>query len=331
MRELHSFSDERLAERFIHVLRSRRISAHADEENGSWVIWIENDDDREPSRSLLKEFQEDPDAPVFAEAEKAARQLELEARKAAKARQRLNVDVRDRWRGGWWKCYPATGVMIALSAIVVVVCTNLNEAGNQRGIIPQTCNDETSILRNALFIQAPAGISENGRAFFGEPDLGATLRSGQIWRLVTPIFLHFNALHILFNMMWLRTLGMSIELLRGTRRFVILAALLAVFSNITQLYWSGAGFGGMSGVVFGLIGYIWIKGRTQPQEGLGLPPDQFVWSVLWMLLCIGGAFGPIANAAHVSGFLLGIVIGARQTIRKIIIRGMDNSSGGAPS
>jgi membrane associated rhomboid family serine protease len=42
-------------------------------------------------------------------------------------------------------------------------------------------------------------------------------------------------------------------------------------------------------------------------------------SMLWMLLCIGGAFGPIANAAHVGGFLAGMVIGARTAIRKKII------------
>jgi membrane associated rhomboid family serine protease len=42
-------------------------------------------------------------------------------------------------------------------------------------------------------------------------------------------------------------------------------------------------------------------------------------SMLWMLLCIGGAFGPIANAAHVGGFLAGMVIGARTAIWKTIV------------
>lgn len=37
-------------------------------------------------------------------------------------------------------------------------------------------------------------------------------------------------------------------------------------------------------------------------------------AVLWMLLCIGGAFGPIANAAHVTGFVAGILIGARHSM-----------------
>lgn len=75
-----------------------------------------------------------------------------------------------------------------------------------------------------------------------------------------------------------------------------------------------ARFGGMSGVVFGLIGYLWMKGRTQPQQGLGIANEQLVMTVLWMLLCIGGAFGPIANAAHVTGFIAGILVGGRQSL-----------------
>jgi GlpG protein len=84
----------------------------------------------------------------------------------------------------------------------------------------------------------------------------------------------------------------------------------------------------MSGVVFGLIGYVWMKGRTQPQLGLGLLPDQVVWAILWMLLCIGGAFGPIANAAHVSGLIVGMLIGARQAIWKRLKNSVQSQSGG---
>jgi membrane associated rhomboid family serine protease len=40
--------------------------------------------------------------------------------------------------------------------------------------------------------------------------------------------------------------------------------------------------------------------------------------MLWMLLCIGGAFGPIANAAHVAGLVAGMLAGARTAIWKKI-------------
>jgi GlpG protein len=331
VRELHSFSDERLAKRFINVLHSRQMPAHAEQENDSWIIWIERDDDRDRARSLLAEYQANPDAPEFDAAEKTARQLEAEAQKAAKARQRLNVDIRDRWKGVWWKTYPVTTLLTAISVIVVVFCTDWQKAQTAHGFIPRTCNNETSVLRNGLFIQAPVTIQSwmgDDYAAFGEANLSGTLSTGQLWRLITPIFLHFDGLHILFNMMWLRNLGFGVEFVRGPRRYLAIVLLIAILSNVTQLYWSGPAFGGMSGVVFGLIGYVWMKGRTQPQLGLGLLPDQVVWAILWMLLCIGGAFGPIANAAHVSGLIVGMLIGARQAIWKRLKNSVQSQSGG---
>ena len=103
MRELHSFSDEKLARRFVNVLQSRKMPAHVDQENDQWVLWIENDDDRVTARELLATFQSDPDSAEFSEAEKTVRELEKAAQQASKARQRLNIDIRDRWRGAWWK------------------------------------------------------------------------------------------------------------------------------------------------------------------------------------------------------------------------------------
>lgn len=81
-----------------------------------------------------------------------------------------------------------------------------------------------------------------------------------------------------------------------------------------QLYWSGPAFGGMSGVVFGLIGYAWMKGRTAPEDGIGLTQDQVVYSMFFLLICMSGALGPIANAAHLGGFLTGIVLGLRKKL-----------------
>lgn len=341
MRELHSFSDERVAYRLVNVLKSRHLPAHVEPEGHSWVIWIENDDDRDKARAVLTEFQSNPDSPEFSEAEKAARQLEIVAQKAAKVRQSLQVDIRDRWRGVWWRCYPATMIMIAISALVVAAATDWSAPKQFFGLIPATCNDEHSAIRNALFIQKPVFFlpTPNGDvAIFEAPAIMKTIASGQVWRFVTPIFLHFSFLHILFNMMWLRDLGTSIEFVRGTRRFLILVVLIAVASNTAQLLWVGhygvpflaPRFGGMSGVVFGLIGYIWMKGRTQPHLGLAMSPDQLVYSILWMLLCIGGGFGAVANTVHVVGFATGILIGARQAIRKRLYALLRNKKGDLP-
>jgi len=315
MRELNSFTDERLARRLVNVLLSRQIEASVADEDGSWVVWVQKDDDRDAAREVLQEFQANPEAPEFVAAEKAARQQRVAAERTAKSRQSLVIDVRDRWRGVWWKTYPATAVLTIISFLVVVICTDWKSRDRSHGFIPRTCNDENSVLLDSLILV--------------KPTVGQTLKSGQVWRLVTPIFLHFDLLHILFNMMWLRNLGVGVEFVRGTRRFLVLVFLLAVISNATQLSWSGPRFGGMSGVVFGLIGYVWMKGRTQPKLGLGLLPDQVVWAMLFLLLCMGGSFGPIANAAHVSGLIVGMLIGGRQAIWARMLQVLGQSGGGS--
>lgn len=322
MRELHTFNDERGARRFVSVLQSRKMPSHVEQEDAAWVVWIENDDHRDEARELLKEFQANPDAEQFAEAEKTARRILAEKLEAEKSRQKLRRDLRDRWRGVWWKCHPATTMMIAISVFVVVVSTDWPAMQMTQRIIPVTCNLETSVIRNSLFIQETIMMVDeegNGAAGFLNKSPSEVLKTWQIWRYVTPIFIHFNALHILFNMSWLRTLGYAIEFARGTRRFLALILFIAVVSNVAQLIWNGPAFGGMSGVDFGLIGYVWMKGKTQPQHGLALPQEQVVMSMLWMLLCIGGAFGPIANAAHVAGLLAGMAMGARTAIWKKIV------------
>ena len=322
MRELYTFADEQVAHRFVSVLQSLQLPAHAEQEGASWIVWIENDDHRDRAQELLTEFRADPDAERFREAEKIAKQILAEKLEAEKSRQKLRKDLLDRWRGVWWKCHPAATTMVAISVFVVAISTELSPVKFTQRIIPLTCNVETSDIRNLLFIQETIMmVDEEGNdaaGFLNKPP-AEVLKTWQIWRYVTPIFIHFNALHILFNMSWLRTLGNAIEFVRGTRRFLGLVLFVAVVSNVAQFIWSGPAFGGMSGVDFGLIGYIWMKGKTQPQYGLALPQQQVVMSMLWMLLCIGGAFGPIANAAHVGGFLAGIVIGARTAIWKTIV------------
>lgn len=327
MRELHTFTDERQANLLADVLRSRSMPAEVAQEENTWVVWILSDDHREQAREVLAEFQQNPNAPEFKSAIRTLQQQQVGARAEQKKTRNLQVRIQDRWSGGWWKSYPATMVLIGISVLVVLLCTDWQRAGKGQSMIPPTCNNELSVLRNALFMQQPTlavATPLGDLAQFDPPSLTAILQSGEIWRFITPIFLHFSVLHILFNMMWLRNLGRSIEFARGTWRFVLLILVLAVISNVGQYWWVmtyyqcpphvPAKFGGMSGVVFGLIGYLWMKGRTQPEQGLGIANDQLVMAVLWMLLCIGGAFGPIANAAHVAGFVAGIVFGARHSL-----------------
>ena len=141
----------------------------------------------------------------------------------------------------------------------------------------------------------------------------------QYWRLVTPAFLHFGWLHIVFNSLWLWDLGSRLELLLGRVNLLLLVLVIAMVSNISQYYATGPSlFGGMSGVVFGLLGFSWVAPLLQPTWRIQPPAAVMIFMVGWLLLCLFGivevlGFGAIANGAHlgglISGALLGLVFG----------------------
>ncbi len=130
------------------------------------------------------------------------------------------------------------------------------------------------------------------------------------WRIITPIFLHFSIWHILFNMMWLVQLGQVIETLRGSVRFALMVLVIAVVSNVGQFLWTGSPyFGGMSGVVYGLFGYVWMKSWYEKSSGFYVTQNMVFWMIGWYVICLTGYIGPVANAVHGFGLVVGVILG----------------------
>ena len=149
----------------------------------------------------------------------------------------------------------------------------------------------------------------NGRAVFGDG-------SGQPWRLVTPVFIHFGWLHIAFNALWCWELGRRIEGALGSLNMAGLFLVTAVASNTAQHQVSGPGlFGGLSGVIYGLLGFAWIAARLSPRwRALAPAAPVMLFMLVWLVLGLLGVmdlFGlSVANAAHLGGLLCGAFIGA---------------------
>ena len=116
------------------------------------------------------------------------------------------------------------------------------------------------------------------------------ITDNQYWRLITPIFLHFGMLHFVFNSLWLSMLGSRIEQSMGSLHLIIVVLVSGLVSNIAQYSWSGTvNFGGMSGVVYALLGYIWIKNTLVPQRLLSLPKGIVGFMVGWLFLHLSSA------------------------------------------
>jgi GlpG protein len=149
----------------------------------------------------------------------------------------------------------------------------------------------------------------NGRPVF-------TTAQGQYWRLITPVFLHFGWLHIVFNSLWLWELGSRVERVMGQLNMLLLFLVIALVSNASQFAFGGPGlFGGMSGVVYGLLGFSWVAPLLQPRWPIQPAPAIVLLMVGWLVVCMVGlvevlGFGAVANAAHLGGLLCGVVLGA---------------------
>lgn len=163
-----------------------------------------------------------------------------------------------------------------------------------------------------------------GREF--EPAAQAMAR-GELWRMVTPIFLHFGWMHIVFNGLWTWDLARRIELRMGGWHLFFVVNAVAVGSNLVQYAaMKDVTFGGMSGVIYGLLGYCWIWDKLLPSRAFMLPRGVAGFMVGWLIFCYIGLTEIIgiyvANEAHLGGLILGLIFGlASAGLTRLFARG----------
>ena len=159
----------------------------------------------------------------------------------------------------------------------------------------------------AVFAGMNLGFAEvifNQLSFFGavpNSDLS------QIWRVFTPSLMHFSAMHIIFNLLWWWYLGGKIEKQLGLRPLLFLLLVAGTLPSIMQFYMTGPNFGGLSGVVYAVVGYTWLMGVRQPNCGISLPQSYMGFMLIWLVLGFTDLLGmPIANGAHIGGLCVGL-------------------------
>src|SRR5215472_9739887 len=255
-----------------------------------WAVWIMDEDKLQRAETLLADYRQNPqDKKYTAEAKGAAE------RRASAEKDQAAYEKRVRERRHLFK--PLTGYGFGpLTFVLIVICV----------AVFIWSNFGTDFERVAgLF------ISEYLRSDGFLPEV----RHGQIWRLFTPMLLHFGVMHILFNMMWLRDLGSMIEGRQSTLYLAALVVVIAGVSNFAQYFVSGPIFGGMSGVVYGLLGYIWIRGKFDPASGLFLHQTTVVMMLVWFFLCLVGVIPNVANTVHAAGLVVGMAWGYLSSLK----------------
>jgi GlpG protein len=294
MRQIGTLDNEQDARRFGAYLLTQGVKNTVEEGNsgGAWSVWVEDDDLLDRGRSELAGFRGNAADPRYDAAVGHAEKLRRAAEKEEQRRRKQFVDVRTRWGQPSQFARPVTIALVALSIIVAV--------GTKLGF-------QETALTNALRIVPWIPVTEElGRW----ASLGDTLSHGQVWRIVTPIFIHFGPLHLIFNMFWLLDLGSMVETRRGSRFLLVFVLVTAVISNLAQYAMSSGhpNFGGMSGVVYGLFGYVWIKGRVEPHLGMGVSQQTVIIMLAWLVICMVPGVLPVnvANTAHVVGLLAGV-------------------------
>lgn len=301
MRPIGTLEQEAQARQLYDLLLAKGIEGHVDQNRqGRWEVWVLDDIHMEAATALLERFGRRPDDPDFVQAIQAARQKRQEQANQAPRRARV-VNARAILYTSPVPLGLLSMVFIGISvAVTLLTYYHGNERLWQFMSITQFQRTESRTL------DYEKGLPE--------------VRRGQVWRLFTPMFLHFGALHILFNMLWLRDLGSMIEARKGSWQLLLLALVLAGLSNIGQYLHTGPTFGGMSGVVYGLLGYIWMQGKFNPASKLSLQPQTVTFMIVWFFVCLSGAVGPIANTAHAVGLAAGVAWGFFDARMKLALR-----------
>jgi GlpG protein len=270
-------NNQRAAQAFCDYLKSKGTKAWIEAKEDTYIIYIEDSLAEDFSCAELREFLANPSDSKYLDASWTEGVINL----------KIDNSSPDRNSSLQWKSFLSrSGIMTKLLVLISVSVTLLTSFG-----------DNIEITRHLLI----SDITQYQGSLI-------EVLNGEVWRLVTPIFLHFMVIHILFNMMWLWDLGGTVERIQSKWFLLFFVLSIGILSNLIQYYSSGPAFGGMSGVVYGLLGYTWIR-SFNVQSGYQLPKSIIGLMLAWLLLGYTGFIGAIGNAAHLSGLILGMSYG----------------------
>jgi len=287
MRAIGHLPNEASASVFSDYLYVQGIVNEVDKEADGWSIWIHSEDEISRAKEILAHYLSSPDDPKYRK--KAA---QAPARRAREANEEQVAQERVLERTEVFRASMPYGAG-ALTLVLITLCVMvhvLKEAGYEGRVL-----GELGMIRVWDDLPAARGLPE--------------ISHGEFWRLFTPVIIHGDWLHLGFNMFCLFSLGSLIEARQSSGKLGLLVVVLAVGSNLVQYWYQGPRFYGMSGVVYGLLGFVWMKSKLDPSSGLFIHPTTLAMMLIWFVLCLSPVLPHVANGAHAGGLGLGMLWG----------------------
>ena len=294
MRLLREFDDEKTAQRLVDALADQTIETELKHGERAYGVWVIDEAHLGRAGQLTSAWLDEPNKLEAFEqsASRGMRARELATRIEERRQRHIEAMARQLQSIARPRPTPLTWGLIGLCVAVAL----LTELGNQKVMVALLTIADPRLPTAVTLISA-----------FNVTLPWLALPWHEPWRLVTPVLVHFGIIHILFNMLWLRDLGRIVEATHGVRYLAAFVLVCAVVSNIAQYQIAQQPmFAGMSGVVYGLLGLVWLRGRLDPWIGYGLSTSTMQFMMIWFVLGFVGNFG-VANWCHFFGLLIGIV------------------------
>ncbi|SBS38137.1 Rhomboid protease GlpG [Marinomonas spartinae] len=244
--------------------------------DGRSELWVNHPSHQEPASQLVKMWLNDP---------QKLNKVEIDPNQPIPQSSSIVEQI---------KAAPAT-VGVLLAAVIVAFITQLGS--------------DLSMVQ--YFTISPFSVFGGQIRFFS---LQNVLAQGEYWRLLTPALIHFSVMHIVFNALWVWDVGRRLERMIGSLAWIVGVIVIAIFSNILQFEIdSNPLFGGLSGVVYGLIGFAWLLPILRKDWPVIVSKPLMIFFMVW--LGIGYTqipeslgLGSIANTAHTIGLFAGLAL-----------------------
>lgn len=281
MRQLETFSAEAEARTLADAMYADGIETTVStSRDGGHALWVHDDARLDDARALLALFRASPGDPKFAESVKVAKDRRRDAeRKDREAQKRIARARR--------ATEPRSGMGMA-SLFFVLASVGVFAMGQLM---------DASGLIGAL-------------AFVG-PDATSTFDSiarGEVWRLVTPMFITHSAFNLFFASLFFLSLGSLFEQRHRSRAMIGLALVSTAVANVFVAYMVGpGGVYSMNAVNAAIIAYLYVRHRIEPTSWDQPPLIAALWIGLYFVLGIIDPGYRHATYMDLGGFAVGAV------------------------